>query len=58
MTDNTVPKRKRTNKDLQNYRENSILGKTNPQNTGVKIGAPKGYAVPAPPVTPVVLLLL
>jgi hypothetical protein len=58
MTDNTVPKRKRTNKDLQNYRENSILGKTNPQHTGVKIGAPKGYAVPAPPVTPVVLLLL
>jgi len=50
-------KDKRTNNNLQNTTEKTKDRATRTSlKTGVSSDAPKGYAVPAPHVTPVVLL--
>ena len=51
-------KNKRTNNDLQNMHIKLKSNNTNPTTTGVNPGAPEEYAVPAPLVTPVVLIYL
>ena len=60
MTDNSMAKKKkdkRTNNDLQNItHKTNDRGTRTPLKTWVNSGVPEGWAVPAPLVTPVVLL--
>jgi hypothetical protein len=50
-------KYKRTNNDLQNIHIKLKIEKHEPtKNPGMNAGAPEGYAVSAPLVTPVVLI--
>ena len=50
-----MTKRKTTNNDLQNITQKT-KDQATPLKTGVNSGAPEGSEVPAPHVTPVVLL--